>query len=191
MSRRRAVLWTGFGALAVVSVLDHAGAFGHRRNERSRYEGALAVVSTILSASTIELDLPDAGRPTTRTRLRGVAGSGSGEAAATPARSEGDSLGDCPAVEYLREQVLGRRVRLHFDPNRKVRDADGLLSAYVYLLEGVEDELNPTMLNEWLISEGLARADQSNTHVFSHTFQQREKLAQKSKRGIWGAGVSK
>lgn len=175
MKRRRLLLGVGLAALAAASVLDHGGFFGYRPGERTRYERAEAPVSDIVSVNILELELPDGDRPTTRVRLRGVA----------------PPDDDVPAMSYLREKVLDRRVRLHFDPNRAMRDADGNLSAYVYLLDGVDDALNPPMLNDLLIFEGLARADRARPHVFAHTFDQREKLAQRANRGTWGSAAAK
>lgn len=175
MKRRRLLLGAGLAALATASVLDHAGFFGYRPGERAQYESAEAPVRDIVSVNILELELPDGDRPTTRVRLRGVV---------TPDDDE-------PTMNYLREKVLDRRVQLHFDPNRALRDADGLLSAYVYLLDGVDESLNPPMLNDLLIFEGLARADRARPHVFAHTFDQREILAQRANRGIWGSATAK
>jgi len=165
---RRRLLWLliAISIVAALSALDHAGAFGFAADDRSRFEDAVATVTAVVDGATIEIDLPDAGRPATRVHLRGV----------EPATSHLAQQ----AATYLEEHAVGQRVRLRLDPNRSSRTADGRLSAYVFIENCGET------LNETLITRSLARADRSRPHVLQYHFESREKQARRGARPAGG-----
>ncbi len=174
--RKRALGWLAGLALVVLVMLDHAGAFGRMGDDRSRYDGAEANVNYAADGDTIDVDLPDGPRKVTRIRLWGV---DCPEIAHGPA--EHDAYFGRQAAEFVRGRIVGRRVRLAFDPNRSPRDKYGRLLAYVYMADSGE------MLNEGLIARGLGYADRRFAHVMKHRFVEREKLAIRDKVGLWAA----
>jgi len=178
MHRRRIIVVLAFAMVAVLSALDHAGAFGYRGGDRLRYQGAVARITYAADGDTIDVDIPDGGRPVTRIRLWGV---DCPEIAHGP--GETDSYFGREAVEFVRKEIVGQTVRLALDPSRIPRDKYGRLLAYVYLEDPGE------MLSELLISRGLAYADRRFAHVFKHEFVERERMAKRAKAGLW-AGVT-
>ncbi len=164
--------------IAILSALDHAGVFGYRPREAFSCDGAEAVVTYAADGDTIDVDLPDGGRPVTRIRLWGV---DCPEIAHRP--GEQDAYFGREATEFVRQRVVGRRVRLTLDPKRSSRDRFGRLLAYVHLID--EDR----MLNELLIERGLAYADSRFAHVHKRRFMQIERQAMNQKAGLW-AGVT-
>ncbi len=160
--------------IASLSVLDHAGAFGHRGVDRDRYTDVEVVVTHADDGDTIGVDISDGANDVTRIRLWGVdcpeIAHGGGEADAWFGRN---------AAEYIRSQVVGKRVRIVLEPHRPSRDRYGRLLAYVYLAE------NGEMLNETLLDRGLAYADRRFEHVMKFSFEQREKRAAKAGVGMW------
>ncbi len=161
MRRRRRILilaiLLGVGAL---SALDHAGLFGYRGEDRTRYHGTLARVRAVIDGETIEVDLPDGDEATTTIHLRGV------RVGRTPDSAAGSVDAGEEAARFLRENALHHRVRLALDPNRPPRNGSGHVSAYVYLKETGE------MVNEALIQRGLAGADGRFEHVLRLRFVQ-------------------
>lgn len=179
MIRRRTLITLGvILAVGCLSALDHAGVFGHHAGDRSRYQGTTATVARAVDGDTIDVDIPDGGRSTTRIRLWGV---DCPEIA--HAEGEQDAYYGPEAAEFVRSTVVGRRVRLQLDPNHECRDKYGRLLAFVYLAD--DDRL----LNELLIERGLAYADPRFKHVFEYRFSQLEKTVARQKVGLW-AGVT-
>ena len=163
--------------LGALSVLDHAGVFGHHGNDRVDYHDAAATVTYAADGDTIDIDIPDGHRAVTRIRLWGVD---------CPEIAHKDGEEDAyfgrEATQFVRDAIVGRRIRLALDPSRRPRDRFGRLLAYVYLVDAGE------MLNELLIRRGLAYADRRFAHVFKHRFVAIEKRAIKQQIGLW-AGV--
>jgi micrococcal nuclease len=159
--------------LSGLSVLDHAGAFGHRGMDQDRYADAEAFVTHAVDGDTVDIDIPDGPSSVTRIRLWGV------DCPEIAQGGEADAWFGHHAAEYLRSQVVGQRVRLILEPHRPSRDKYGRLLAYVYLIDSGE------MLNETLLDRGLAYADRRFEHVMKFLFEQREKRAAKTGVGLW------
>lgn len=193
---RRRTPWVGLCivAVAALSILDHAGAFGYRPGDRTRYDGAIATVTYAADGDTLDVDIPDGRRDVTRIRLWGV---DAPEIAHAP--DESDAHFGPEATAFVREEVVGRRVVIRFDPNRRPRDKYGRLLAYLYLVDfpttntpasddsTAENEpaAEPVMLNELLVQRGLAYADRRFDHVFKVRFVQIEKAASRRRAGLW------
>jgi micrococcal nuclease len=176
---RRRRLGAAAAVLLVVtlSVLDHAGFLGYRGSDRQRYQNAQATVVSAADGDTIDVDIPDGHSKVTRIRLWGVD-------CPEIAHRDGDQNAyfGREAADFVRSQVVGRRVRLALEPRHDARDKYGRLLAYVYL----EDD--GQMLNELLIAQGLAYADTRFGHIFKKQFAELEDAAKKQKTGLW-AGV--
>ncbi len=161
----------------MLSALDHAGVFGYRGSRRADFNGAVATVTYAADGDTIDVDIPDGSRAVTRIRLWGV------DCPEIAHRDgEEDAYFGCEAVEFVRQNVVGRRVRLELDPIRSPRDRYDRLLAYVYLEDTGE------MLNETLVTQGLGYADRRFRHVFKDRFVKVEKKAMRQQVGLW-AGV--
>ena len=138
------------------------------------YQDAVATVTYAVDGDTLDIEMPDGGASVTRIRLWGVD---------CPEIDHGEGEQDAyfgrEATDFVREHVVGGRVRIALDPNREPRDKYGRLLAYLYLVETGE------MVNELLIREGLGYADRRFPHVLSHRFGRLEKGARKAGAGLW------
>jgi micrococcal nuclease len=174
LQRKRLAAGGVFLVVASLSALDHAGVFGGRAGERATLDGVEATVVWAADGDTIDVDIRDGTRPSTRVRLRGI---DCPEVAHRPGEKD-DHFGR-EAADFVRRRIVGQRVRLELDPHRPHRDRYGRLLAYVFLLRSGE------MLNEELIRLGLAYADRRFPHVFHQRFVQVEKRVMKLKVGLW------
>lgn len=172
--QRRVIAGAAIATAIVLSILDHAGVFGYRGDDRVRYDGAACRSVRVIDGDTLEVDLPDGGKPTTRIRLRGI----DAPETAHDAQS-GDAHFGREARDDLTERVKDRRMTIRLDPNRPTRDKYGRLLAYLHVDGGV------TSLNEELIASGSAYADLRFNHVFKTHFVQREARAERAKVGLW------
>ncbi len=90
------------------------------------------------------------------------------------------------ATEFVEKTVLGKKVRLAFDPETPslpAADDSGYIPAYVYL----EDE---TLFNAELLRQGKAFVKVSETHRFADEFRAAEKEAVLAMRGLWSPDAS-
>lgn len=81
--------------------------------------------------------------------------------------------------QELRRMTAGETVTLSFDADRGPGESEVLL-AYVYLNDG-------RLINEWLIEQGLARADRDVPHELSGWFDRLEGQSRTRNRGMWDA----
>ncbi|MBS1262607.1 MAG: hypothetical protein MAG453_01963 [Calditrichaeota bacterium] len=83
---------------------------------------------------------------------------------------------DTPRVQRLEEQVDRQGVTLEFvefEPDSSSQD----LHAYVWL--------DDTLLNAWIIEQGLARVNREQSHPQAEQFLRHEQEAKAAGRGIW------
>ncbi|MCB9851840.1 MAG: thermonuclease family protein [Phycisphaerales bacterium] len=161
-------------AVAILSVIDHAGLFGRQESDQSRYGNAVATVVHVADGDTFDIDIPDSDADVTRIRLWGV------DCPEIAHRiGDADDWFGRDAADFVQEHLEGRRIRIALDPNRPTRGKYGRLLAYAYFEDTNE------MLNEVLLQEGLAYADRRFDHIFALRFRDLEKRAAKAKRGLW------
>ncbi|MCK6455824.1 MAG: thermonuclease family protein [Phycisphaerae bacterium] len=160
---RRAVRTIPLLVILGVAVADHGGAFGHRGDDRQRYDGAAATVIHVASGDTLEIDRPDGGSDRTRVRLIGVEGLRG-------------------AAEFARSMLAGQRVGIALASSGPTRDADGRLLAYVYAGD------DGPSFNEQLLAAGFGRSERSSKHVYGERFRRIEGDARRREVGVWGAG---
>ena len=172
--RRLAII----AAIIALSALDHAGVFGFEGDDRTRYADAVATVTYAAAGDTLDIDIPDGDRAVTRVRLRGV---DCPEVAHGP--DETDAHFGPQATAFVRELVVGRRVRVLLNPNRRPRDRFGRLLAYLHFADTGES------INELLVNRGLAYADRRFAHVLKHRFVEFDKVAMKAGTGLWAEGT--
>lgn len=82
------------------------------------------------------------------------------------------------ASARVRELVVGRRVRLEFEPG-ELRDRYRRTLAWVYLEDG-------SFLNETLVREGYARVYRHMPRSRRDAFDAAEREARRERRGLWG-----
>lgn len=146
-------------------------------DDYARYDGRNFRVVRVVDGDTLDIDVPDAGRPHTRIRLWGVD---------TPELARGDvpamHFGE-EAWRFAKERLEGREVVIELAPSR-TRDKYERLLAYVYFERG------GAMFNELLAEEGLAFADQRFRHPYDDRFELLEKRARVAGRGLWAKVTS-
>ncbi|MBA2564124.1 MAG: thermonuclease family protein [Gemmatimonadetes bacterium] len=132
-------------------------------------KGSTVVVKRVIDGDTIEVD------PGGKVRLIGVDAAELGDS-----RDIVDSLGR-EATDYTRRALLGRKVRLDFDFDR--RDDHGRLLAYAYLPDG-------TLFNEKIVEDGYAQA--LTRYPFRHLdeFVSAQRQARSARRGLWKDGAA-
>lgn len=155
---------------------DRWGLLVYGGADAARYDGRSFQVVAVIDGDTLDLDAPDGRHATTRLRLWGV---DTPEAAydARPAEP-----GAAAATQRTAELAYGQSVTVRLEPHR-LRGRYGRLLAYVILPDG-------TVLNERLLSEGLARADDRWPHRDVDRYAQLEAQAQREGRGLWGESTS-
>jgi micrococcal nuclease len=129
-------------------------------------------VARVVDGDTLDIEVPDHGKPVTRIRLWGVD---------TPETGHGRMplMHFGPEAKAFAQQTLeGRRVHVVLSP-KKSRGKYGRLLAYVFLERGGR------MFNEMLLREGFAYADLRFKHHYDDRFQSIEKLARRANIGLW------
>lgn len=154
-------------------VLDRSGGLLVSDDDVARYNGRWFTVVRVIDGDTLDIDAPDGDEPTTRVRLWGVD---------TPEMPHGDPPKPAEpyaeeATGFTRKMVEGKQVHLTLESQR-LRGHFGRLLAFVELPDG-------RMLNESLLSAGLARADDRWSHRHLDEFLAIEKQARQNKLGLW------
>jgi endonuclease YncB( thermonuclease family) len=173
LTHRRTTFRLCLGLVAILSVLDHAGFFGHRAPDRQRYSNTEARVTKVDAFDTIEVDIPDGASPVTRVKLNGIVWFPPDENRPLSERFCDEALG------FVKHNAVGKRVTLALDPARRVRDREGRILAYVYLTDSGE------WLNQMLIERGLVDADRRTEHTLKFEFVQKAQRAAKAQAGWW------
>jgi len=137
-----------------------------------RFDNRLFTVVNVVDGDTVDLDVSDGRRPTTRIRLWGV---DTPEVAASPtgAMYWGDQ-----ASQFSKQTLQGRTVRLELIEG-ETRDKYNRLLAYVHLPESGE------MFNEMLLRGGHAYADSRFKHPYRERFVELERAAHAAHVGLW------
>ena len=159
--------------LAVWAVLDRQST-----GDRRRYHDKEFRVAHVLDGDTLDIDIPDGRRATTRVRLWGV---DTPEVAGSPA---GVMYFGPEASAYTKQHLTDRSVRVVLAPTQ-TRDIYNRLLAFIYFTEGEE-----RMLNEALVETGHAYSDWRFDHPFRRRFETLEKRAQAAHVGLWGQVAS-
>ncbi len=139
-----------------------------------RYHGRTFSVARVVDGDTLDIDAPDAGKPTTRIRLWGVD---------TPETGLGRTVEmffGPEASAFAKSTLEGKRVHVVLSP-RRTRGKYSRLLAYVFLERG------GTMFNELLLEEGYAYADRRFPHHYKQQFEAIEKRARREGAGLWGS----
>ena len=141
-------------------------------NDWAKYNNKTFTVVKAVDGDTIDIDIADGRYEHTRIRLLGVD---------TPETKKPDTpvmYYGPEASNFTKEKTLGKKVTVLMDTHSNPRDKYGRLLAHIKLEDG-------TILNEELISNGLAYADPRFPQSFNKEYAQLEKQARKSKTGLW------
>ena len=175
--------WRGLSVAAVLFVIVAVGrsiprvgspsaAPAHSGTDWERYHDHMFHVTHVVDGDTLDIEIPDGQRATTRIRLWGVD---------TPEIKHGgdpDMYFGPEAKSFAERTLHGRDVHIVLSPKR-TRDKYGRLLAYVYLERG------GTMFNELLIEDGFAYADTRFRHAFDANFKNEERQARSAHAGLW------
>jgi micrococcal nuclease len=172
---RRARRWVlVLAALAAVILADQWGLFGRRpQNDYARCHGQAFRVARVIDGDTLDLDVPDGPKSTTRVRLWGV------DTPETKHPRKGVQHFGPEAEAFTRNRCLGRTVTVQLVRGR-TRDRYKRLLAYVILPDG-------TMLNRKLVELGYGYADPRYDHPYLAQFRQLQQEARSAGRGLWEA----
>jgi endonuclease YncB( thermonuclease family) len=166
--------------VAILLVLaDRRGLLVGPSDDLARYDGQTFVVTRVIDGDTLDIGVPDGDERTTRLRFWGI---DSPEMARRDPAREAEPYAQ-EATDLARQLAKGQRVRLILEPH-KFRGHYGRLLVFVELPDG-------TLLNEKLLSAGLARADSRWSHRHITRFASLEREARDAKRGIWSPKTSK
>ena len=143
-----------------------------RAYDFEKYHEKTFTVVKVVDGDTLDIDAPDGEFGTTRIRLLGV------DTPETKHPETGPMYFGEEATDFATESALGRQVTVYLEADR-TRGYYGRLLAYVQLPDG-------SMLNEVLLTEGLAYADLRFDHSFYHKYEQLQAAARSGKKGLWG-----
>ena len=178
IGRRRVRSWVticlAVGVLLLLSVADYRGWLLYGGGDWERYEGRFFLVTRVVDGDTLDIDIADRDRPTTRVRLWGI---DTPELARLDRGRPAEPFAQ-ESAERARRLSEGQRVRLHLEPH-SMRGRFGRLLAYVELPDG-------SMLNERLLVDGLARADDRFSHRWVERYSLLELQAKRDDVGLWG-----
>ena len=172
--RRR---WLWIGCCLLLALLIFADRNGwllvRRRDDMSAYHGVQTRVSRVIDGDTLEVALPDVlnDRPVTRVRLWGI------DCPKTARPNKPAELWAEQATSFSRTLVHDAVVTLYIEAHR-TRGVFGRVLAHVELLDG-------SSLNEALLLNGLAAADDRWPHSRLTRYAQLENTARRADVGIW------
>lgn len=167
MRRARTLFSTGIAlaaSLASASIVAPAHARGGAESRAPEQREVLRVID----GDTLVLDRQE------KLRLLGI---DAPETEHTRRKGGAECFGK-EASAHVRELVVGRRVRLEFEPG-ELRDRYGRTLAWVQLGDG-------TSLNETLVRQGYARVYRHMPRSRRDAFQAAEREARRAGRGLWG-----
>lgn len=171
--------WRRYAFKASIAVILVAGLFCARSTMEPVAESDWTVyhdrsfrVARVVDGDTLDIEVPDKGKPVTRIRLCGVDTPETGHGK-MPLMHFGPE-----ATAFAKQTLEGRRVHVVLSP-KKSRGKYGRLLAYVFLERGGR------MFNEMLLREGFAYADLRFKHYYFDRFKSFEKLARKAGVGLW------
>ena len=162
------------GALIVAALIvaDRNGwLLVHQADDMSAYHGVKTRAVRIIDGDTIEVDIADAlsKKPATRVHLWGVDCPDLSRSTAEPWAQE--------AAGCTRSLVMNTEFTLWLE-SHQTRDAYGAILARIELPDG-------RIVNEAVLEQGLARADDRFPHTYLTRYAQLENSARRRRAGMW------
>jgi len=143
-----------------------------KADDLEEYHAKTFAVVNVIDGDTIDIDIADGEHRSTRIRLLGI------DAPEVRSAEYGTMYFGPQAARFTQESALGKAVTVYLDVPNPIRDKYGRLLAYVQLPDR-------SLLNNVLLSEGLAYADLRFRHSLYHKYQQLQAAARSQKRGLW------
>jgi len=174
--RRKAWSYVSLGVLGlcVAAWFGWSGGAGELSQDTwRRYHEQTFEVVRVVDGDTIDVDMPDGNRVTTRIRLWGV---NTPELARPEVQRKAQPFAE-EAKAWATEVAEGQNVTLLLAKHR-LRDRHGRVLAYVILPDG-------SSLNERLLTEGLAVADSRWSHAELDAYEALEQQAREQGVGRW------
>ncbi len=140
--------------------------------DTEKYHGKIFNVINVVDGDTIDINVPDGQYEKTRIRLWGI------DTPETKNEKTGVMYFGPEAAKFTKKLTMGKNVTVYLDAGNNTRDKYGRLLAYVKLHDG-------SILNEVLLSEGLAYADLRFRHGFYNKYKQLQAAAKSQKNGLW------
>ena len=159
------------GALLVLLVLAGRGKNEAGGGDFYKYNHKQFSVHRVIDGDTIDLDVPDGDKAYTRVRLWGV------DTPETKAPGKPVAYFGPEASAFTERMVANKTITLELLAE-STRGKFGRVLGYVYTQDN-------KMLNEELLINGYAYADDRWSHRFRTRFSQAEKVSRKNKRGLW------
>ena len=173
--RRRIIIIAGALILAGLVFADRNGwLLVHQADDMSAYHGMKARAVRVIDGDTIEVSIADAlnRKPATRVHLWGVD-------CPELARPTGEPWAE-EASACTRSLVTDIEFTLWLE-SHQTRDAYGAVLARLELPDG-------RIVNEVVLEQGLARADDRFPHAYLTRYAQLENSARRRRVGIWSNG---
>lgn len=151
---------------------------GHPKSEEQaraydleKYNRKIFTIVKIVDGDTIDIDIPDANKDSTRIRLWGI------DSPETQSRYNSVMYFGPEAAEFAEKSALGKQITVYLEEH-STRGKYGRLLAYVQLPDS-------RFLNEVLLSEGFAYADRRFRHSLYQKYKQLESSARRQQKGLW------
>ena len=145
-------------------------------DDRKRYHEQTFTVVNVVDGDTLDIDVADGDRPSTRIRLLGV------DTPETHHPTTGPMYYGSEATEYARQEAEHKAVMIVLDTLADERDRYGRLLAYVVLPDG-------EVLNEKLIRGGYGYSDLRFSHSRFDAYIELMEQAIAEQSGLWRAGT--
>ena len=173
-------VWMLAAAALVAGLIlaDSRGWLAADGNDLTTYHGHRFRVVRVIDGDTLDIQTTATGSGTTRVRLWGI---DTPETAKPRLNQPAQPFAD-EATNLARRLCEGKTVRLLLEPTR-LRGKYGRLLAYVQLPDG-------SLLNEHLLSSGLAGADRRFSHRHMRRFILLEQQAKRDGVGLWSQPTS-
>ncbi|QDU33141.1 Thermonuclease precursor [Poriferisphaera corsica] len=181
--RRNLILILSFVIIAALSYLDHQGYLLYQPDRSSKWDGATGTVIKIIDGDTIDIRFDHIknkqNQPVVeRLRFWGIDTPETEKRRNNIIIQQAEPYAD-QATHLTTQLCMNQPITIRTQPFR-LRGRFGRLLAYVILKD-------KTVLNEHLLSQGLATADDRWDHEHLHRYQQLQLGAQKEKRGLWSS----
>ena len=138
----------------------------------ARYHSQKFLVVRVVDGDTLHLAAPDLGHDVTKVRLVGIDAPETGSS-----KSERMYFAE-ESTAFAKRVALDKVVGVYLDERAGSRDRYERLLAYIELPDG-------SFLNEELLSQGFAYADQRFRHSYYQKYLQLEAGARSGGRGLW------
>ena len=164
--RKKPKFWLKYvitgGALLLLVLAGILAGYGFKPSKIT-YNGRVFTVSQVLDTESFRVaEIPE------KIRILGIEG---------PDGAKGEFRAQ-EALGFLKEQLVGKKIRVYEDKKAGRRDREGRLQLYVHILKGEE-------LSKLMLRKGYGRVCRDLTFTEKDYFLTHEAVARKKGLGIW------